>query len=80
MKKRLIILDREPMGQLEERLKRRGSPGVVIIDSFQYSGLSYPEYKEFKERHPKSCSSSSAMPRECTRLAGLLRKWNTTRT
>lgn len=53
VKKRLIILDREPMGLLEERLKRRGSPGVVIIDSFQYSGLSYPEYKEFKERHPK---------------------------
>ena len=31
----------------------QGQPGVVIIDSFQYSGLSYPEYKAFKERHPK---------------------------
>ena len=27
VKKRLLILDREPMEQLEERLKRRGSPG-----------------------------------------------------
>ena len=53
VRKRLVILDRESMEQLEERLKRRGSPGVVIIDSFQYSGLSYPEYKAFKERHPK---------------------------
>lgn len=26
VKKRLIILDREPMGQLEERLKRRAAP------------------------------------------------------
>jgi len=34
VKKRLIILDREPVEQLEERLSRRGSPGVVIIDSF----------------------------------------------
>ena len=53
VRKRLLILDREPIDQLEERLKRRGSPRVVIIDSFQYSGLSYPAYKELKERHPK---------------------------
>ena len=53
VRKRLIILDREPMEFLEERLRRRGSPGVVIIDSFQYSGLSYQSYKELKERHPK---------------------------
>ena len=46
-------LDREPMEQLEERLKRRGSPGVAIIDSFQYSDLTYPAYKAMKERHPK---------------------------
>ena len=53
VKKKLIILDRESMDQLEERLQRRGSPGIVIIDSFQYSGLNYKTYKEFKERHPK---------------------------
>ena len=53
VKKRLLILDREPMEQLEERLKRRGSPGVAIIDSFQYSDLTYPAYKAMKERHPK---------------------------
>lgn len=44
VKKKLIILDREPMEQLEERLRRRGSPGIVIIDSFQYSGLNYKTY------------------------------------
>ena len=53
VKKRLVILDREPMEQLEERLARRGSPAVAIIDSFQYSGLSWPDYKAFKERHPR---------------------------
>ena len=50
VRKRLVILDREPIEQLEERLQRRGSPGVVIVDSFQYSGLSYPDYKAFKDR------------------------------
>lgn len=53
VRRRLVILDREPMDRLEERLSRRGSPQVVIIDSFQYSGLSYPEYKALKERHPR---------------------------
>ena len=53
VRRRLVILDREPVDQLEERLARRGSPQVVIIDSFQYSGLSYPAYKAFKERHPR---------------------------
>ena len=53
VKKRLVILDREPMDRLEERLARRGSPGVAIIDSFQYSGLSYPDYKAFKERNAR---------------------------
>ena len=52
VKHRLVILDREPMEQLEERLKRRCSPNVVIIDSFQYSGLSWKDYKALKERCP----------------------------
>lgn len=53
VRRRLVILDREPMEQLEERLARRGSPGVVIIDSFQYSDLTYPAYKAFKERNAR---------------------------
>lgn len=49
---RLIILDREPMEQLSERLERRKSAPIVIIDSFQYSGLNYDTYRKLKERHP----------------------------
>lgn len=48
---KLLILDREPMDRLSERLSRKRSPGIAIIDSFQYSGLSYQGYKELKERH-----------------------------
>ena len=49
--RRFLILDREPMDALSERLKRRRSPDVVIVDSFQYSGLSYDGYKHMKEEH-----------------------------
>ena len=49
--RKLLILDREPMDELSERLSRKRSPGIVIIDSFQYSGLTYSSYKELKERH-----------------------------
>ena len=50
--RRFIILDREPMNALSERLRRKKSPSVVIVDSFQYSGLSYAGYKQLKEEHP----------------------------
>ena len=50
--RRFIILDRESIEELSERLKRKKSPGVVIVDSFQYSGLSYNSYKQLKEAHP----------------------------
>ena len=49
--RRFVILDREPMNVLSERLKRKKSPSVVIVDSFQYSGLSYAGYKQLKEEH-----------------------------
>ena len=49
---RLMVLDREPMDQLAERLSRKKSAPIVIIDSFQYSGLSYQSYCKMKERYP----------------------------
>ena len=39
------------MEELSERLSKRRGPEVVIIDSFQYSGLTYATYKALKERH-----------------------------
>lgn len=44
-----ILLDREPIEELKERLRMRKSPDIVLIDSFQYTGLSKKEYKELKE-------------------------------
>lgn len=49
--RRFVILDRESMEELSERLSKRRSPEIVIIDSFQYSGLTYATYKAMKEKH-----------------------------
>ncbi len=46
---KFIVLDCEPVADLIERLKKKKSPECVIIDSFQYSGLSYITYRELKE-------------------------------
>jgi hypothetical protein len=49
---RFIILDKEPIADIEERLTRRKSPSVVIIDSIQYTGLNKLSAKELVDRHP----------------------------
>ena len=49
---RFLILDREPIEALAERLKRQRSPDFIIIDSLQYTGMNYKEYKKLKEQFP----------------------------
>ncbi|MDD4395337.1 MAG: hypothetical protein PHQ33_05575 [Bacteroidales bacterium] len=41
----------ESMQCLSERLKRRRSADFVVIDSYQYCGLTYREYLDFKNKH-----------------------------
>lgn len=48
-RKRIILLDREPIGELSKRLAKPKAPKIVIIDSLQYTGLNYRQYIEFKE-------------------------------
>ncbi len=50
---RRVQLISEPIEQLRIRLKKRQSPNVVVIDSFQYTGLSFPEYMKLKQEFPK---------------------------
>ena len=40
----------EDMDTLLSRLKKRRSPKIVFIDSFQYTQMSYKQYIEFKEQ------------------------------
>lgn len=53
VRRRFIVLDKEPIDQLMERLSKGKSPDVVCVDSLQYTGMSYEQYKALKERFPK---------------------------
>lgn len=48
---RRFILLCEDIEELDARLSRRKSPDIVVIDSFQYTQMSFKEYQDFKERH-----------------------------
>jgi len=47
--RRMILLDKEPIKDLIERLKRRNSPQFIVIDSIQYTGINYREYLNLKD-------------------------------
>ena len=39
------------MTELKERLARRKSYNIIVIDSFQYTQMSYRDYIQFKEQN-----------------------------
>lgn len=45
---KLLIIDKEDINELAERLRKPKSPDIVIIDSLQYTGLDYRGYKSLK--------------------------------
>jgi hypothetical protein len=74
--RRVIILNKEPISELKERLSKPKAPKAVIIDSAQYTFLKVPEYfalvKEFpntlfvwvsheKNKEPKGMLAQSIM-------------------
>ena len=48
---RFHLLNAEPMTELKERLARRKSYNIIVIDSFQYTQMSYRDYIQFKEQN-----------------------------
>lgn len=48
----VIFLDKETLPTLLERLAKHKSPRIVIIDSLQYTGMTYKDYKKLKEQFP----------------------------
>ncbi len=46
---RFHLLNAEPINDLKERLAQRKSYNIVVIDSFQYTQMSYKDYIQFKE-------------------------------
>lgn len=49
--KRMQLLNCEPIAEFSERMSRHKSPDFYVVDSFQYSQMSYKEYIKFKEKH-----------------------------
>ncbi len=45
VKSRIIVLDKEPIHLLTERLRKQKAPNIVIIDSIQYVQIKFEEYK-----------------------------------
>lgn len=48
VKRKLILLPDESIEDLKIRLRQHKAPQIVIIDSLQYSGMSYNDYKELR--------------------------------
>ena len=49
--RRFQVLDKMPIEELDQRLSRRKSAAVVFIDSIQYTGMSYTDYKHLRDKH-----------------------------
>lgn len=50
--KRRLVLVSETIERLITRLDKAKSPNVVVLDSFQYTGLTFDKYMELKRRYP----------------------------
>lgn len=51
VERRFNLLNAEPMEELMERLRRRKSWNVAVIDSFQYTQMTYRDYIRMKEQN-----------------------------
>lgn len=49
VRRNFVLLDGEGISELKERMKRQRSPKVVIIDSLQYTGMTYTDYKMLRD-------------------------------
>jgi hypothetical protein len=48
-----ITLEREGLEAMTERLKKRKSANIVFIDSLQFLGITFKEYKKLKTMFPR---------------------------
>ena len=51
-KRNFSLLDKEPIDELAERLRKEKAPKIVIIDSLQYTGMTYTAYKALRDANP----------------------------
>lgn len=53
VKRNYQLWDRLSIEQVKKKLRQKRSADVVIIDSLQYTGLTYSDYKTLREEFPK---------------------------
>lgn len=51
--RKLILLDQEPIEDMIKRLDKPKSPQVIFLDSVQYTGMNYADYKRLRDRFPQ---------------------------
>lgn len=51
--KRRLVLVQETIEELCERLDQHKSQNIVVLDSFQYTNLSFEKYRALIQRYPK---------------------------
>lgn len=54
VKNRILLLDKEPIDELKIRLRKRKSADIIIIDSLQYTGMKYAEYRQLKDEFSRN--------------------------
>lgn len=48
VKHNFVLLEQESMEDLKRRLRKRKSPRIIFIDSWQYMGANYSDYKQLR--------------------------------
>lgn len=52
VKNKIVLLDCESIEDLIERLSKHKSQNIIVIDSLQYTGITYTQYKALKKLFP----------------------------
>lgn len=52
-KNKNLLIGKEPIEEMDERLSKPKAPRVAIIDSINYANINFKEFRELTERHPK---------------------------
>lgn len=47
---KLLVIDGESLAEMQQRLDKKRSPDVYVVDSLQYADINYEQYKTIKER------------------------------
>lgn len=64
----IVLLNKESLAELRERLSKKKAPGVVVIDSLQYlHGFKWTDFTKLKDDYPETlfifvCQDKSGQP------------------